>query len=353
MSLVIPIVYLQVETMKLVSLTSLLAVCLLVLVHESSAAEVNEKFVSSDWSDELEGEEEGEEHVRVERSPGWRRRFRVRIRRPIRKIGRAVRRTVRKVGQGVRNVARKVKSGVKKLAAKTKAAIKKAGSKLRNVAKKAKERVKSAAKKIKSHAKKIVKAPGNLAKKIRDKLASLIKKDKGEEEEEEVTKPVTVPVPVPTKPPKPVCNYACQFVKNAMKEAEFFKQSFCAFYTVKRQHRDFLIDRNFNTTLDYLINDVSKESLNFYTTLVEVLRSENPKIRVESRQKVSYDCARGGMMECGSSGLNKDLLALKCLKPCSGFSGCNQSDRNLQRAVDQAYDAFDKAVKRTLKLLEA
>merc|ERR1712141_324819 len=135
-------------------------------------------------SSELEEEEETEQHVRVERSPGWRRRFRVRVRKPIRKIGRAVRKTVkkvkhgvktvgRKIGKGVKKAVSKVKSGVKKLAAKTKAAIKKAGSKLRGAVKKAKEKIKSNVRRLKTKIKKVVRIPGDLAKKLRDKLMSL------------------------------------------------------------------------------------------------------------------------------------------------------------------------------------
>ena len=357
--------------MKLTSLLSLALVSFLVLIQESSAndkltVEAHDDITAAEFipSDELEQEEETEQHVRVERSPGWRRRFRVRIRKPIRKVSSAVRKTVkkvghgvkkagRKIGQGIKKAASKVKSGVKKLASKTKAAIKKAGSKLKGAVKKAKERIKSNVRKLKSKVKKVVRLPVDLAKKLRDKLRSLNKKDEEEEEEEVIIIP-TDPSIV-TNPPivtKPVCNSACQFIKNVAKEAEFFKKSFCAFYTVRRQHRDFLIDRNFNVTLQYILNDVMRESLNFYSTLAEILKAEDSKITLESREKVSSDCAGGKLMTCRSSGVDKSVRKLMCLIPCFGFSGCNQSDRDLQRAVDRAVEAYIKATNRTLKLLE-
>ena len=361
--------------MKLISLLSLMLVSFLVLIKESNAAEkvtveAHGSITAPEFipSSELEEEEETEQHVRVERSPGWRRRFRVRVRKPIRKIGRAVRKTVkkvkhgvktvgRKIGKGVKKAVSKVKSGVKKLAAKTKAAIKKAGSKLRGAVKKAKEKIKSNVRRLKSKIKKVVRVPGDLAKKLRDKLMSLNKKEEEEEEEEVIIEPEVNPTDATifTNPPrvtKPVCNSACQFIRNAAKEAEFFKQSFCAFYTVRRQHRDFLIDRNFNVTLEYILNDVMRESLNFYSTLAEILQAEVSKITLESREKVSSDCARGKLMTCSSTGVDKAVRKLMCLIPCSGFSGCNQSDKGLQTAIDQAVEAYVKATNRTLKLLE-
>jgi len=356
--------------MKLLTVVSLLAVSFLVLNEGSNAAEnglaAAEEITAPEFisSDEFEEGEEAEPHVRVERSPGWgrrRRRWRVRIRNPVRKIGRAVRKAAKKVGQGVRKVgkgikkvASKAKSGVKRLAAKTKAAIKKAGSKLKGAAKKAKDKAKSAIKKLKSHAKKVAKAPGNLAKKVRDKLMSLVVKKGGEEEEEVITDPtdpIVPPIPTDPVPTKPICNAACQFLKNATKEAIFFKQSFCVFYMVRRKHSDFMLDRNFNTTLAYMLTEIRKASFNFYSILAEVLQAEDSKIVLESRQKVSSDCAKGKLLKCNTDEINLSLQKLMCLRPCSGFQGCSQSDATLRKAIDKAIEAYEKAANRIIKLL--
>ena len=358
--------------MKQISIVSFVVVSLLLFIYESNAtgglagpeeADIDETASDLVSSNDLEQEEEGDPHVRVERSPGWR-RFRPRIRRPrirvrktVRKIGRAARKVVKKVKHGVRKVGQKVKGGVKKLAAKTKAAIKKAGSKLRGVARRAKDRVRSTVRRLKTKVKKVVKIPGDLAKKIRDRLKALIIKDKEEEEEAEeeevIIEPEVLPTDtaIPTKPPKPVCNSACQFMKKALQAADFFKQSFCAFYNVRRQHRDFLLDRNFNMTLEYLLNEGQRESLSFYSTLIEVLQAENGVISLESRQKVSSDCAEGKLLTCSSENIHKALRKLACLKPCPGFLGCAQRDEELQNAINQAFEAFSKTVNRTLTLL--
>ena len=355
--------------MKVLTLVSFLAISFLVLIRGSNAEEnglaAAEEITAPEVfsSDEIEEEEEAEPHVRVERSPGWgrrRRRWRVRIRNPVRKIGRAVRKAVKKVGQGVRKVgkgikkvASKAKSGVKRLAAKTKAAIKKAGSKLRGAAKKAKDKVKSSIKKLKSHAKKVAKAPGKLAKKVRDKLKSLVVKGGGGEEEViiEPTDPIIPPRPTDPVPTGPICNAACQFIKNVTKEAIFFKQSFCTFYMARRKHSDFLIDRNTNITLAYMLNEVRKESFNFYSTLAGVLQAENSTIVPESRQKVSSDCASGKLVKCNADDVNLSLQKLMCLNPCFGFQGCSQSDEALRKAVDEAIEAYDKAANRIIQLL--
>lgn len=349
--------------MKVASLTSLLIVALLVLVQEGSSVDGLGALNEEDFSalDELErSDDEEEEHIRVERSPGWRRRFRVRIRKPIRKIGRTVRKAakkvahgVRKVGQGIKKVARKVKAGVKKLASKTKAAIKKAARKVKEAVKRAKERAKSAVKKLKENIKKIAKAPKDLGKKLKDKLKSLIAKGEEEEEEEKevVVEPEVTPTQ-PTVPTKPPCNIACQFLRACLKEAEFFKRSYCTFYTLRRQHQDFLIERNLNLTLGYIITDIMRESVHFYSTLAEVLLTAEPPIASDSREKISRDCAGGILMKCNANDVKDDLFKLKCLKPCSGFTGCEQSDKSLTLGVDKAAESYARAVNRTLKLFD-
>lgn len=352
--------------MKLISIACLLAISCLVLINESRATDELNNGVDSqkEYStmEELDGpDEDEEEHVRVARSPGWRRRFRVRVRvrKPIRKIGSFVRKTARKVGQGVRKVgqgikkvARKVKTGVKKLASKTKAAIKKAASKLKGAAKRVKEKMRSSMRRLKEKVKKIVKAPKNLAKKIKDKLKSLVAKDKIEIEEPETVEPtLATSQATASVVTKPVCSSACQFIKSCLKEAETFKQTYCAFYMVKRKHTDFLIDRNFNVTLEYIINDILKESWYFYSTLSEVLLAADPSIKFESKAKVSADCARGKFMTCRSDDGKNALFKMKCMKPCLGFTQCEVSDKQLKHAINQGIQDYTMAVERTLKLL--
>ena len=324
--------------MRLATLFGLVVLVLVAIVTEASASNSVDHFDADATeispNDNIESDVE-EEHERIKRSPGWRRRFRVRVRRPIRKIGRAV----RKVGQGVRKAARKVKEGVKKVASKAKAAIKKAAGKLKNSWKKARDKTKSALRKVKDKVKSIGKLPVKLAKKVKDKLKEKIMSKLAKEEGDEV--PVTES-----------CDEDCKFVRKCLKVVELFKRSFCAFYTLRRKHNDFMVDRNLNSTLALIINDIIIDSLSFYTELSQVLRLFDPSLKIEDRQSLSARCSKGLMPCLPGTASTGEFHKLKCLKPCYGFTGCAASDKELMQTVDKAATKFRQEIERALKLIE-
>ncbi|XP_065058544.1 uncharacterized protein LOC135686268 [Rhopilema esculentum] len=328
--------------MRLATLFSLVVLVLVAIVTEASASNSVDHFDTDaaeiSPNDNIESDLE-EEHERIKRSPGWRRRFRVRIRRPIRKIGRAV----RKVGQGVKKAARKVKAVVKKVASKAKEAIKKAAGKLKTAWKKARDKTKSALRKVKDKVKSIGKLPVKLAKKLKDKLKEKILRKLAKEEGDEVSEETTV---------TESCDADCKFVRECLKVVELFKRSFCAFYTLRRKHNDFMVDRNLNSTLTLIINDIIIDSLSFYSELSNVLRLFYPSMKIEDRKSLSARCSKG-MMPCvpgpASTG---EFHKLKCLKPCYGFTGCAASDKELMQVVDKAAAKFRQEIERALKLIE-
>ena len=173
-------------------------------------------------------------------------------------------------------------------------------------------------------------------------LKELVSLNKRKLELEEETPPT-----FSTAPTRPGCGTSCQLMKKLLKGVEFCKQAYCAFYTVKRQHRDLFDERNDNLTITGIINTVKKGSFGFYkdiskayNNLIEKGKLSDAKVVMESRKKLSRDCSEGGLMPCNSTAFDENMLRLKCLVPCSGFEGCEQQDGRLMKTLASAYLAY-------------
>ena len=292
-----------------------------------------------------------------------------------RNIGRNVDKGARNIGRNVDNsakeAARNVKETIKKLTAGTKGAITKAGKNLREIAKKAKKGGESIAKRTKEAIGKVFKAPKDLKDKLIDYLEKEAEKEKevaeeenenGDESEEEdgeddETEPTVSPTQYtasnneatkpmsPLKPTAQPCNAVCVLKKYA----EFFKYTYCAFYSVRSKHADFYTLRNKNVTLSDVTTQVVNNALAFYDALAQALQEQN--VSILSRQTVYEKCANDTLMACSSERVNKILLHMKCLKPCKGLVEC-ESDKLLKLAINQAIFEYAKRAKRFLGLFK-
>ena len=339
--------------MRLVYITSLLALSFVVLFI---GREANGSYIAPDdddpesfyWKD-MEGDVE--EHHRVARSPLWGRRFRVKIKvpNPVRKAGHAISKSVRKVAQniggGVGKTLKTVKAGIDKLPSKAKEEIKKAAVNLHKAIKKAKEQIKPVFQKVDVAAK----LPAVLTVDLLRKLHSLNHKDVDVKDD-------VGPTPS-EEPSRPDCDASCKLMKKLTDGADFFKQSFCTFYSVKRNHIDFLNDRNLNSTIENNINLARSDSYRLYQGIASAYNKlakgwNYTVLEIDTKRKVSKDCFAGRFMSCESTRFYEKLLNLKCLIPCQGFDGCELEDKRLMEAVDQAYAAYRKWIVLIGKMLE-
>ena len=210
--------------------------------------------------------------------------------------------------------------------------------------------------------KKRFKVPKDLKEKLKEYLEEKIKErlreegqqeeggeEEGEDDEEEGEEPTAIPTNTTaqpaTQPPKKICNATCLFIK----EAKIFKQSFCAFYTAKKSHTDFLDFRNKNETLKASFDHYWNESLNFYKELSQVLLELKSAVEIASKYDVIDDCIKGKLMQCNSNEINNNAFhRLKCLEPCS--KNCEESDTNLKKTFNEAAEECRQAADRIDKM---
>lgn len=325
-----------------------------VLNFEANDEHVEGQVSFSDGG-ELTNDEE-ELHERVKRSPSpWggrrRRRWRVRVRSAVRKVGRAVRKTVRKVGSAVRKIPQKVKKVVRKAGRAVRRSIRKASRAVRKTV----QEVKRAGRKIKTIPRKVDKSIRKIRDKVKESIAKIIIRKKEEEKEEEVvvvplpTDPVTGPTePDTTGTPEVIvttkgCDLDCQSINDFSKSTQFFKQGHCAFYITRRQHRDFFLDRNKNKTLDVWMGDIAKEALELYKAYGEALKTVKTDFVIKTEPQLREACIKSARSTCANMS-PQDVMAfykLKCLKPCAGFSGCTSQDANLVKLINNAITTHD------------
>ena len=337
--------------MRVISITSLLVITFMVL---SIGRDAHGSYISPNDDDpELSywdaAEDEYEDHRREARSPFWGRRFRVKIKvpNPVKKAGNALGKTFGKVANSVKGgiwTALRI-TGVDKLASKATAEIKKAAGDLEKALNKAKERIKPIAQTVEVAAK----GQGILALRLLQKLQSMNYKELDGEDNSG---------PTPSAgPSKPGCGASCRLMKNLKSGVNFFKQSFCTFYSVKRNHRDFLNDRNTNLTAESIINVFKEQSFIFYQRISveynKLAASWNyTKLGTEGKKKVSKDCSRGQLMPCDSTVVYDALVKLKCFKACHGFDGCEVQDERLMQAVDLVVAAYLKKLELIIAMLK-
>ena len=339
--------------MKLIFVKSLLALSFIIVFfrRDVCGAYIEPDNDDVDFLNRKEGETEAKEHLRIARSPWWGRRIRVKVRipNPVKKVGhvasKAINRVVSNVKSAIDRTVGSAKAGVEKLTSGTRAVIKKTTASLQKALQKVKERMKPAVEKGNFG----VKLPIDLVTKLLAKLYSSKHKKK-------MVKDSIYPTPS-TETPKPSCGTTCQLMmRNLLDAADFFKHSFCAFYTVRRSHGDFINDRNSNTTIDNIINVARIGSFTLhnrtsvaYNKLAEIWKYK--EIEVESKKKITKGCLKGQFMQCSSTGLYRDLLRLKCFTPCHGFDGCDLQDKRLEHAVNVAFAAYRRWIKFVWKML--
>ena len=303
---------------------------------------------------------------REKRSPwGGRRRRRwggVRIR--VRRVGKVIGKAAGKVVKAVKKIPTAVKKVVKKIPKEIKRVGKQAGSVVRRTVTKVRTAIRKTVHAIKKTARKVKEIPrnaGRALKKIRDKLKEnvgklLAKKEKEEEIIEEIPEPEAPQPPKPTEPPKPEpetsgpivvtrppCDDICQVVKEYSRDAEFFRQGYCAFYTVKRNHQDFFLDRNTNKTLGTWVRDVAAECLSLYISYGEEIKKLDAKLKFDNQQQLTQKCMQSAQQACLQSTANDniDYFRMRCLKPCYGFSGCVAEDKNIVSLVQKGISIHD------------